>query len=276
MKKTKQNYQRTAALLGAQPRTRATQQTRQTASSRAVTRALPRVSWKILLPLVLAAVVTGWLFVDSRWYLMGENLQVLGASSIELAREAALTSDLLGWHGMFLRPRDAQERVLQDVAGVTSAEVTCHRYPAACVIAITERTPVLVWQNDTATYCADKEGVLFPAPADRAKLPAGLTMVRGPLPGTEEDGIGQEIFQGIEGLAKLGVPVDVLEYHPQRGLIWVDPEGRRVAFGVGPDMALRWQVYTALIAHLDAKGIFPWSVDVQFANGATYSMDRAW
>ncbi len=268
MKKTKRNYQRTAALLGAQPHMQSTRTLRRAA--------LPRIGWKVLLPLILAAAVAGWLFMDNRWYLMGEHLQVFGASSTELAREAALASDLLGWHGLLLRPQEAQDLVLEHVVGVTSAEVTCQRFPATCMISITERAPALVWQTDTVAYCADKDGVLFPAPADQAGLLAGLPAVHGPLPGAVEDGIGQEIFQGVEALGKVGVPVNTLEYHPQRGLIWVDPEGRRVAFGVGPDMALRWQVYTALVAHLEAKGVFPWSVDVRFGNGATYSMERAW
>ncbi len=272
MKKTKQTYQRTAALLGAQPRMQAIRAPRRAAQPRA----LPRISGKILLPLILIAVVAGWLFMDNRWYLTGENLQVFGASSTTLAREAALASDLLGWHGLFLRSQEAQDLILEHVAGVTSAEVKCHRYPATCVISITERTPVMVWQTDTVAYCADKDGVLFQAPADQATLLAGLPTVRGPLPGKVADGIGQEVFQGIEALKELGAAVNALEYHPQRGLIWVDPEGRRVAFGVGPDMAVRWQVYTALAAHLEARGIFPWSLDVRFAYGATYSMERAW
>jgi hypothetical protein len=84
------------------------------------------------------------------------------------------------------------------------------------------------------------------------------------------------VQEGIAALAELGLPTDSLEYNPQRGLIWVDGEGRRVAFGVGPDMADRWQMYEALIAHLDAEGIFPWTVDVRFPDGITYSLERSW
>jgi hypothetical protein len=84
------------------------------------------------------------------------------------------------------------------------------------------------------------------------------------------------VQEGIAALAELGLPTDSLEYNPQRGLIWVDGEGRRVAFGVGPDMAARWQMYEALIAHLDSEGIFPWTVDVRFPGGITYSLERSW
>ncbi len=84
------------------------------------------------------------------------------------------------------------------------------------------------------------------------------------------------VQQGLAALATLGIPTTALEYTPERGLIWTDPEGRRVAFGAGSDMAARWQMYQVLVEHLAAQGITPQVLDVRFPGAATYSLDRSW
>ena len=84
------------------------------------------------------------------------------------------------------------------------------------------------------------------------------------------------VQQGLAALTTLGIPTAALEYTPERGLIWTDPEGRRVAFGVGSDMASRWQMYQILVEHLAAQGITPQVLDVRFPGTATYSLDRSW
>ncbi len=264
MKRRKlRTYHRTAALLGAQPHGRYVAAPRWS---------LPHVSWKVAVPLTLILGALLWLMLDSRWYLMGENLQVTGTASNSLAKEVALASDLLGWHGFLLRPQAAGDLVLEKVPGVLRAQATCQRFPAGCIIEVEERTPHLVWITSTGTYWADRNGTLFTALQDRPDLPA----VRGPLPDAEGKVVPVSILQGIEAMATLPISATVLEYDSQHGLIWTDPEGRRVAFGDGPEMAARWQIYQALVAHLDETGIFPWTVDVRFPAGPTYSLNRSW
>jgi hypothetical protein len=85
-----------------------------------------------------------------------------------------------------------------------------------------------------------------------------------------------EVMEGVAALAELGLPAAGLEYNAQRGLIWVDSEGRRIAFGVGSDMRTRWRVYELLTDQLKAQGIFPWTMDVRFPGGVTYSLERSW
>ena len=260
--KKKREYYRTAALLGAQPR-------------RTYARAQPRpvhIPWRLVAVLVVVVGVAMWLWLDDRWYLMGEDLQVVGTSSTETARQAALASDLLGWHGLLLHPEMAKTLIVEQVAGVVDADVTCTRFPATCVIQLLERTPVLVWVTESGSYWVDQEGVPFPAQGDRPDLP----QVQGPLPEAEKSHALAPVLQGVEALKALGVPADGLEYNLRRGLIWTDPEGRRVAFGTGPEMEPRWLIYQALVAHLEAKGIFPWAIDVRFPEGPTYSLERSW
>lgn len=230
------------------------------------------IPWKLIAVLVLVGSGIMWLLLDGRWYLMGEDIHIIGAQSTQTARTIALASDLLGWHGLRLRPRAAENLIVEQVAVVTEAHVECGRFPASCTIQVKERAPALNWITETGIYWIDAEGLYFPA----SEVRAGLPVVRGPLPGVENPQAHVAILEGVKALATLGVATDALEYHPQRGIIWTDAQGRRVAFGVGKEMPARWQIYEALIAHLDARNIFPWTIDVRFPEGPTYSLERLW
>ena len=247
-KPTQRPYYRTAALLGAQQqpyggRARTPARTRTYAPrSRARTADLHlNIPWKLVALFTLIGTAVIWLLVDSNWYLMGENIRVIGASSQETALNVAMASDLLGWHGLRLRPRAATAAITEQVPAITAAQVECNRFPAECVIRVQEREPVLNWVAENAVgnqavYWIDAEGVLLPANEVRA----GLPVVRGALPDLEESANSRArvaVLDGVTALAALGITANAdgtsLEYHPERGLIWTDPEGRRVAFGVG-------------------------------------------
>ena len=286
-KKSEQRpYYRTTALLGAQQQPYSGRSRRsRTASAR--TRATDvhlDIPWKLIVLLTLIGTAVIWLLVDNRWYLMGEDIRVNGTSSQETALNVAMASDLLGWHGLRLRPRAAEAAIMEQVPAITTAQVECNRFPAECVIYVQEREPVLNWVTENAIYGIDAEGVLLPA----HEIRAGLPVVRGPLPALAEDAnnrVRVAVLEGVTALAALGIDTTMgengLEYHPERGLIWTDPEGRRVAFGVGADMEARWNIYVALIAYLEARtvdgnGVFPWTIDVRFPEGPTYSLERLW
>ncbi len=292
-------YYRTTALLGAQQQPysgRMRTSRARTSGSRARTTDTPLdIPWKLVALLTLIGAVALWFLVDNRWYLMGEDIRVIGSSSQETALNAAIASDLLGWHGLRLRPRAAEAAITEQVPAITEAQVECSRFPAGCVIRVQERTPALNWVTENAVganleasaagiYWIDAEGVLLPAHEVRA----GLPVVRGALPALTEgtnSRIRVAVLEGVTALTALGIGPTAdgssLEYHPDRGLIWTDPQGRRVAFGVGADMEARWNIYVALIAHLEARtvagnGVFPWTIDVRFPEGPTYSLERLW
>ncbi len=259
MAKRQQRYYRTAALLGAQPQVNR----RARRSTQPVQLPWP---W-ILLALVLLLAAT-WLWLDQSWYVADGAIQVIGASG-QTAREVALASGLPGMHRFWVHPAESVDRILAQVPAITQAQVSCTLYPAGCTIQVNERQPVLVWVTESGTQWVDTQGALFPAWAERADLP----QVRGPLPGST---VPLELLTGVRDLIRLGVPADALEYTTQRGLVWTDPQGRRVAFGVGGEMQARWQVYQALIADLDARQIFPAVIDVRFPAAPTYALDRLW
>jgi hypothetical protein len=304
-----QRYYRTAALLGPQERPMAVQApatrrgpTKRTPAARRPSQAasapaarqataggrthyqyvaeahLPRrartlvIPWRWVTPLLVLVALGLWVAFGNAWYLMWDDLKVTGVFAPELRREVKIASDLLGWHSLMLHPEEAEAAVAAVVPQAMSVNITCRTIPASCEIAIMERVPILVWMDGATAYWVDREGVFYQAQGQRPDLP----VIRGTRPIEDGPHSLASIQQGITALGVLGVPQDQLEYAPQQGLIWTDPEGRRVAFGVGADMAERWQTYEALVGNLAARGISPQVVDVRFPDGATYSLQRSW
>ena len=259
-KSKKHVYYRTTALLGAQ--------------QRPYTRSRPNVHipTKLLAVIVVVVGVLMWVWLDGRWYISGENIQIIGTNSSATAMDIAVASDLLGWHGFRLRPRAAEALIVEKVPAITEAQVQCGRFPANCTIEVIERMPALNWVTDGATYWVDDTGTAFPTQAVQPDLPT----IYGPLLNLEDSQTLLPVVQGAKSLIELGATPDKLEYNVERGLIWTDLEGRRVAFGTGPEMAPRWRIYEALVNHLEARNVFPWSIDVRFPGGPTYSLERAW
>jgi cell division septal protein FtsQ len=256
----KRKYHRTAALLNAQPRPAAQRKTLRVGRANEL--------WRPLLAVLLLSAVGLWLVLDARWYVDRTRLEVMGAS-LQTAREVALAGEVLGLHGLWLRPGEVVSRVQATVPVVTDVAVGCYPYPAQCVIAVRERQPVLAWQTEGGTYWVDGAGVVFAARDGRESLP----LVRGALPGER---VPEAVLEGVNALLALGLPRDKLRYHPQRGLTWTDAEGRRVALGTGREMGARLDAYRALIADLEARGIFPWGIDVRFPAAPTYAMEPVW
>ncbi len=258
----KRQYHRTAALLGAQ-----TQSRHLRTPSEPV-----RIPWTTVVILVALAGLGAWIGLGDPWYLMVEDVHVHGVSTFELKKEIIVTADMLGWHSFRLQPRKAEEAVMEACPQVRDVQISCRIFPTACDFHVDERKPTLIWIDGAASYWVDGEGVSFPAQGARADLP----VVRGPRPADDEPEALVPVLQGVAALVELGLPPDNLEYSPQRGLIWTDEAGCRVAFGVGPEMQPRWEIYRSLSTHLAGRGIAPRVIDVRFPDGVTYAMERSW
>jgi cell division septal protein FtsQ len=259
---TKREYRRTAALLGAQPRAAQHQRSRN--------RARIEVPWRLLAGILLLAALALWSYLDPRWYVGGTRLQVAGALSPETVYEVGAAADVMGFHGAWLRPKEIITRVHQAVPYVTDVDADCWFYPAQCLITVQESRPVLVWRAPGETYWVTAEGAVFSARGEQPHLP----VLHGPLPTSEC--VPLTVLEGVEALLDLGLAQEELTYHPRRGIVWTDPEGRQVALGTGGDMAHRLRVYEVLVADFEAEGIQARQLDVSVPEAPTYSVERTW
>ncbi len=265
-------YSRTAALLEAQPLGTAVRpRGRRRPARRTLVLTLPwRQLWPLILALSLVLAVSVWMRVDTHWYLTAEAITLYGTRGA-VAQEVLQASDLLQRHGTRLDAEAAAQRILERVSAVSSTQVSCRPYPAQCEIRVVERKPIAIWETAAGPQWVDKEGIVFTPWGEASALP----VLRGPLPETPE--LTLDVVQSAQALLKLTGPVEALEYHPQRGLIWNDVEGHRIAFGLGAQaMADRWAVYQQMLAIFEARRIFPWNLDVRIPEAPTYAMDRLW
>lgn len=259
----RRRYYRTAALLG--PHHRVVSHT---------ARRHVKLRWPTVAVMAFVLALAGWVALGDAWYLDWDDMTVVGTASPRLAFEIKRVSDLAGWHRFRLAPAKAEASILSDLPQLSSVHVQCAVFPTRCEIRVTERVPILVWAAPDQTYWVDREGVFYPASGERPDLP----VVSGPLPVNEtgETVNAIEIFQSIASLSALGVSADALSYDERYGLIWTDPDGCRVAFGVGGDMRLRWDLYRELSEELVARGVHPQVIDVRSADGVTYALEPLW
>lgn len=259
----KHYYRRTAALLGAQPTVARQQKARSVGGT--VT-----IPWRLLLPVVGVVATLLWLWLDPAWYVAATRIRVVGATDFETRREVALAGQVLGLHGLWLRPSTIISEVLAAVPVVEQVQIAYQVYPAGCTLTVKEREPVLLWVTPEGSVWVDAEGVVMPVRDARAELP----VVHGPLP--EGEKVPQAVLDSVAALRALALPEGALGYHPQRGLLWSSPEGPVVAFGLGTEMLPRWQLYTRLLESLRAQGIMPRAIDVRFMQAPVYTLTDEW
>jgi cell division protein FtsQ len=152
--------------------------------------------------------------------------------------------------------------------------------PSTVAITVTERVPVIAWMVNGSATLVDQEGMAFPARGDISALglpvveasampPAlvrvereteetdlasleGASPVSAPIVGAQPF-LKPEFILAVMALrenAPQGVP---LLYDAARGFGWRDPGGWDVYFGDAQDMAMKLDLYQAIINRLDDK-----------------------
>lgn len=166
-------------------------------------------------------------------------------------------------------------------------------FPASLLVTVKERTPLLAWNQDGGTQWIDAAGIAFPA---RGDAPEGLVAVDGQAPpapvAPAEAGadpaaaaaavaakepqpfISPALIPSILAMrAEAPAGVDLV-YDPRYGLGWDDPKGWKVYFGLNnEDMSLKLQEYQAIVARLEAEGIQPKLISVEFIHAPFYRLE---
>lgn len=157
---------------------------------------------------------------------------------------------------------EAVRRSLEGISTIAEAEVTIGWPPDMVRIRISERQPVLLWDQNGVEAWIDIHGrVLTAPPEDRPEL------LRVATRGIEEpigpnDQIAQDVVDGARQLQELVPAERRLRYDPFLGLGFRDDRGWEAWFGSGRDMPVKILVYRRMIEDLLARGITPSVVNV--------------
>ncbi len=180
-----------------------------------------------------------------------------------------------------MTPLDLETRLRLNYPELASANIAV-TLPNALTVNVTERKPIIVWQQNGGYTWIDADGVAF-RPRGAAENLISVAAIAAPAPGLPSANdplspvpfLSQDMVEAIQTLAP-SVPAGTpMIYDPAYGLGWNDDRGWQVFFGTdAKDMVLKLQVYQAMVASLTQHGIYPTFISVQYVNAPYYRMSR--
>jgi len=151
--------------------------------------------------------------------------------------------------------------------------------PAKVVATVEERQPVLAWQQGGKLLWVDAGGTAFPVRGEAGTLIA--VDAKDMPPGTQSNPVKNTVqfdpqwIKAFESLAAKAPQGTALVYSVERGMGWNDPQGWQVFFGIDlSDLDMKLLVYEALVKQLQAEGITPALVSVEYVHAPYYRMER--
>lgn len=244
--------------------------------------ALPRirVGWRLLsfflVGLLGASIYFAWTLPTFR--VTGATLvgnQMLSADEIESVLH------LNGAPVFLVIPADAETAMRDNFPEITSVKVSVE-LPNKVIATITERQPVIRWEQDNSYAWVDAEGVVFTPRGEAQGLvvvsasgspPAGLKSEndpQGPVPF-----VSAQVIESIRLLAPHVPPGSVLLYNPKYGIGWVDGRGWTVWFGSkAEETDVKLRVYSVLVDSLAQRGITPSFINVAYPGAPYYRLGQ--
>ena len=168
---------------------------------------------------------------------------------------------------------------LQQAFPLMSAITVEVKIPAAVIVNVAERTPVIVWKDGDNELWVDQQGVAFPPRGEPGKLIAVEGQIDTPVitstAGSAAPFIDPQMVIAIQEMARMAPKKVTMVYDAEHGLGWSDARGWEVFFGMDvSDMETKLSVYSALVKKLKADGTQPAFISVEYANAPYYRMER--
>jgi hypothetical protein len=184
---------------------------------------------------------------------------------------------VLGQSIFTVQPEEVEARLRMNYPELLSAQVNVY-LPNHVYVTMTEREPVILWQQDEGITWIDATGVAFRPRG----LVAGLVPVKGLVvppagalsgddPFAPKPYMQKELVDSILLLAP-HVPADTtMVFDRTYGLGWTDSRGWKSFFGTSADdMPLKVRVYQSLVDSLVNRGVSPTFINVMYPDAPFY------
>lgn len=241
---------------------------------------MPRLnlgSRAISLALVVVIGALGYLLWSAPVFRVADP-QINGLSRLDPA-EVNSRLGLQGQWVFLLRPAEIATNLRLQFPEISAAQVRVD-LPNLVQIDVTERQPVLLWQQGSGYTWIDTDGIAFKPRGDSSGLIPVLASGAPPSgDAAQSDSLTPAPFAAPD-LVKTALALapslpagTSLVYDPSYGFGWTDTRGWQVYFGASSqDMPLKLRVYQSLVDWLAGRGITPAFISVVHADAPYYRM----
>ena len=213
---------------------------------------------------------------------MRSTPQVLGNYFVA-SEEIIETLDLSGEMIFTLQPEEIKRRLLLTHPSLKSAEITIS-LPNIVNVSVTERQPVLIWQQDGRMAWIDEEGIAFFAHGQVEGLITVNALGTPPAPAmdmaarnlwTPPAYIDPDVVAALRALIPYVPQGAAITYDPNLGLGWLDPSGWMVELGdITQDFGLKLRLYETITNWIVANNIQPVLINVAYPQAPFYRTER--
>jgi cell division protein FtsQ len=180
-----------------------------------------------------------------------------------------------------LIPSELEKRLRVSYPELLSAKVDI-TLPNTVSVQVTERQPVIRWQQGDGYTWISEDGIAFRPHGDDAGLFSVVALSAPPVEGlvspdelTPAPFISSEMVQALKGLAGRVPPGVPILYDASSGFGWNDPRGWRVYVGTSArDVELKMRVYESMVTSLTQRGIQPKLINVTYPAAPYYRMSE--
>ncbi len=155
-------------------------------------------------------------------------------------------------------------------------------FPNRVLVHVTERQPLLAWQENGKITWIDAEGVAFLPDGQAENLipvtafappPATHTIPSDPL--SPPPYLSPDLVAMLQTLAAEAPANATLFYDSMYGVGWHDPRGWTVYFGTdGQNVEMQLRVYNAIVDYLAKKGLHPVMINVAYPDNPYYRLEQ--
>lgn len=262
--------------------------------------ALPnlRIGWRLISGAVFALSLAVVITFSS---LSTFKVSAVGLEGAERLTAANLNAQLglSGTSILKVNPDELESQITELFPGLSSVKVSV-KLPAAVTVQVVERDPLVAWYQNSLTYWIDAEGVMFLATGEANAVQTVYATGNPPAAynpavegSAEETEVGDqtdaeviveatgpeattpEFVQGVLALLPYLPENSALQYDPQYGLGWQDPEGWLVYFGKDiENIDLKIIEYQTIIAALREENLTPALISLEFLHAPFYRVER--
>jgi hypothetical protein len=250
------------------------------AEMRSLSISRPRLGPRLLSFFAVAILGAALYFAFNLPQLRVTAAQVTGNRMLTPA-EINTSLDIAGKPAFLLIPAKLEKQLRLSYPELLSAKVEV-TLPNTVLVQITERQPVIRWQQGDGYTWVSEDGIAFRPHGEDASLISVVALSAPPTevnvssdPLTPAPFISSEMVQALKGLnghVPQGVPI---VYDAGSGFGWNDPRGWRVYFGTSArDVELKMRVYESMVASLTQRGIRPVLINVTYPAAPYYRISE--